>query len=184
LDSAMRLRRLIEDMINLRDIDAGEARLELKRVNVQDLVATAVEEIQSFAEAKEQRVLISFTDKEPIVVQVDRNKIAIVLVNLLSNASKFTDHGGKIGIRVSRRGGGACFTVWDTGVGIPSKELDHIFDRFYQVESSLVRHYEGMGLGLAIVKEMVDLHHGHIKVESREGRGSAFTVTIPIHQPA
>jgi signal transduction histidine kinase len=184
LDSAMRLRSLIEDMVNLREVDAGEARLGLESVDVRDLVATAVEENQSIAVAKGQQVLVSFSNQEPVVVQVDRNKISLALVNLLSNAIKFTGHGGKVGIRVGRKGDSAWFTVWDTGIGIPSKELDRIFDRFYQVESSLVRHYEGMGLGLAIVKEMVELHHGRIKVDSQEGRGSAFTVTIPMRQPA
>jgi signal transduction histidine kinase len=183
LQSAMRLRSLIEDMINLREVDSGEATLELEDISIQELVATAIEEIRSFAEAKEQRVSISFTDKESIWVQVDHRKMTIVLVNLLYNAVKFTGQGGRIGIRGGRKGERAWLTVWDTGIGIPHKELNRIFDRFYQVEPSLSRSYEGMGLGLSIVKEMVELHHGYIEVKSQEGKGSAFTVTIPACHP-
>jgi signal transduction histidine kinase len=183
LQSAMRLRLLIEDMVSLREVDVGEAALRLETVDMRELTAAAVHEIQSMAEAKGQRVIISCRRQDPIVAQVDRNKMIIVLVKLLSNAIKFTNQGGKVGVLVGRNGNHAWFTVWDTGIGIAPQDIDRIFDRFYQAEPSLVRHYEGMGLGLAIVKEMVELHHGHIKVQSREGKGSAFTVTIPIGQP-
>jgi len=103
-----------------------------------------------------------------------------VLLNLLSNAVKFTGSGGTIGVRVGGDSHQRWFTVWDSGIGIAQENLQRIFDRFYQVESSLARHYEGMGLGLPIAREMVELHHGHITVESMPGKGSAFTVTIPV----
>ena len=87
------------------------------------------------------------------------------------------------GIRAGQQDDSVCFTVWDTGIGIPKEKMNRIFDRFYQVEPSLARHYEGMGLGLSIVKAMVELHHGRIQVRSKEGQGSAFTVTIPLRHP-
>jgi two-component system sensor histidine kinase VicK len=139
--------------------------------------------MRSLAEAKEQHISLDLP-RSPIAVHADRRRLSIVVVNLLSNAVKFTSTQGRIGVRAQRTGDAASLMVWDTGIGIPEKNLGRIFDRFYQVEPSLARHYEGMGLGLAIVREMVDLHNGHIKVDSQEGRGSAFTVTIPIRQPS
>ena len=181
LQSAMRLRSLINDMINLREVDAGEAMLELESFALQDMIDEAVEEVRPLAEAKEHQIVLSLPE-QPIIVTADRGKLSIALGNLLHNAIKFTPQGGQVGVRAGRYSDKAWFMVWDTGIGIPPKEVDRIFDRFYQVEPSLTRHYEGMGLGLAIVKEMIELHHGHVRVDSREGKGSAFTVTIPLWQ--
>jgi signal transduction histidine kinase len=182
LQSAMRLRSLIDDMVNLREVDAGEAVLELEEFSVQVLISGAVEEICSLAEAKEQRVSVHLPG-EPLMIEADRKKMNIVAVNLLSNAVKFTGEGGRVGVQAGRNHDSAWFTVWDTGIGISPSHLDRIFDRFYQVEPSLVRQHGGLGLGLAIAKEMLDLHHGVIMVESLEGKGSAFTVTVPTRQP-
>ena len=181
LQSAMQLRSLIDEMINLRVVDAGAAALELEEFPIQELITTGIEEISSIAKAKEQRISLSMPP-EPIVVEADRSRMHLVLINLLSNATKYTAQGGRIGVQASRRTDAARFIVWDTGIGIPRKDFDRIFDRFYQVGSSLARRYEGMGLGLSIAKEMIELHGGHIKVESQEGKGSAFTVTIPLRQ--
>jgi signal transduction histidine kinase len=181
LQSAMRLRSLIDDMISLREVDTGEAVLELEHVSLQDLITAAIREIGYIAEAKEQEITLS-QPADPILVEMDRNKMTLVIVNLISNAIKFTGHGGRLGVLAGTKGDTAWFTVWDTGIGIPQDELDRIFDRFYQVENSLTRHYEGMGLGLSIIREMVELHQGNIRVESQVGEGSAFTVTIPLSQ--
>ncbi len=181
LQSAMRLRSLINDMINLREVDAGEAVLKLESFALQEMIDEKVDEARPMAEAKGQRIVLSLPER-PIVVTADRDKLSIALGNLLHNAIKFTPQGGQVGVRAGQEGDKAWFMVWDTGIGIPSREVDRIFDRFYQVEPSLTRHYEGMGLGLAIVKEMIELHHGHVRVDSREGKGSAFTVTIPVRQ--
>ena len=179
LQSAMHLRSLIDDMLNLRQVDQGEATLELEMVPLQDLVTTAVDEIRSISEAKGLELTLSLPE-ERLMIEADRNKMTIVLLNLLSNAVKFTGSGGTIGVRVGGDSHQRWFTVWDSGIGIAQENLQRIFDRFYQVESSLARHYEGMGLGLPIAREMVELHHGHITVESMPGKGSAFTVTIPV----
>jgi signal transduction histidine kinase len=182
LHSAMRLRSLIDDMVNLREVDSGEAVLSLEYVAIQELVRTAVGEIQSIVDAKEQRLSLSLPE-EPIIVQADRSKVNIVLANLLSNATRFTPNRGRLGVQAGRSDRSVWATVWDTGIGISDECVHRIFDRFYQAEPSLTRRYEGMGLGLSIAKEMVELHHGRIKVESQEGKGSAFTVTLPIEQP-
>jgi len=182
LRSAMRLRSLIDDMVNLREVDLGQATLEIEAFVLQDLVTRAIKEIRSITDAKEQRLTLSLP-QEPLVVKADRSKLNIVLVNLLSNAVKFTRKGGRIGVQAGEQNNGVWFTVWDTGIGISAQDRARIFERFYQVGSSLVRNYEGMGLGLAIAKEMVELHHGSITVRSQEGKGTAFTVRIPRTQP-
>ncbi len=181
LQSAMRLRSLIDDMANLREVDAGEAVLRLETVPLQELVGASVEEIRHVAEAKQQSIHLSLPDL-PVFVEVDREKMALALINLLSNAVKFTPSGQRIGVRVGSRQAEAWATVWDTGSGISPDQQVRVFDRFYQAECSLTRQYGGMGLGLSIVKEMVDLHHGSVSVESQPGKGSAFTICIPIHQ--
>jgi len=182
LRSAMRLRSLIDDMVNLREVDLGQATLEIEAFVLQDLVTRAIKEIRSITDAKEQRLTLSLP-QEPLVVKADRSKLNIVLVNLLSNAVKFTRKGGRIGVQAGEQNNGVWFTVWDTGIGISAQDRARIFERFYQVGSSLVRNYEGMGLGLAIAKEMVELHHGSITVRSQEGKGTAFMVQIPRTQP-
>lgn len=179
LQGAMRLRNLIDDMVSLKEVESGESVLELETLSIQDLILEKLEDIRSLAEAKEQHIILHLPQK-PIMLEADRNKLSVVLTNLLSNAIKFTDKGKQIGIRAGTKDDRAWFIVWDTGIGIPRKNLTRIFERFYQIEPSLARHYEGMGLGLSITKAMVELHHGRIQVQSQEGKGSAFTVTLPL----
>jgi signal transduction histidine kinase len=181
LQSAMRLRSLIDDMANLREVDAGEAVLRLETVPLQELVGASIEEMRHIAQAKQQSIHLSLPDL-PILVEVDREKIVLALSNLLSNAIKFTPAGQRIGVRAGSRHGKAWATVWDTGRGISAEQQPRVFDRFYQAECSLTRQYGGMGLGLSIVREMVQLHHGSVSVESQPGEGSAFTICIPICQ--
>jgi signal transduction histidine kinase len=183
LQSAMRLQSLIDDMVNLREIDSGEAELDLGMETLQEMLDDGVAQIRYIAEAKDQKIVLAIP-QEPIKVQVDRSKMMLVTINLLSNAVKFTEPGGRLGVQAGVADGNAWFTVWDTGVGIPQDQLDRIFDRFYQVETSLVRQHEGIGLGLALVKGMVDLHRGQIRVVSHPGKGSAFKVMVPLLQPS
>ena len=100
--------------------------------------------------------------------------------NLLSNAFKFTKEGGEIILNLKAEEKHCSIIVKDTGIGIPADQLDKIFDRFYQVDSSQTREYEGSGLGMALAKELVELHHGTITVESLEGKGTTFTVRLPL----
>jgi signal transduction histidine kinase len=168
-------------MVNLREVDSGEATLRLERMSVQELVEQSVDEIRHIAEAKQQSIRLSMPH-QPILIEVDREKVILALVNLLSNAVKFTPSGKEIGVRVGQTQQEVWATIWDEGIGISPEQQEHVFERFYQVESSLTRQYGGMGLGLSIVKEMVDLHHGTVSVESQAGKGSAFTIRIPIRQ--
>jgi signal transduction histidine kinase len=181
LRSAMRLRSLIDDMVNLRHLDTGEARtqLEVERFTVGQLIADAIQEFDAMAGAKRLNLDVQ-VPVPPVEIEADRGKIYLVLVNLLSNAVKFTDAGGKVQIAVQVRSSEVWVSVRDTGIGIPADKLEKIFDRFYQVEGSLARHYEGMGLGLPIAKGMVELHGGRIWAESVEGLGTSFTFALPL----
>lgn len=181
LRSAMRLRSLIDDMVNLRHLDTGEAReqLEMAEFPLHQLIADVVQEFSGMAEAKR----LSLGVRRPILpikIVADRQKIYLALANLISNAIKFTDAGGKVLIAVELRDSEVWVSVRDTGVGIPADRLDKIFDRFYQVENSLTRHREGMGLGLSIAKGMIELHGGRMWAESVEGLGSSFTFALPL----
>lgn len=181
LQSAMRLRSLIDDMVNLRHLDTGEARkqLEVEEFFLHQLIADAVQEFSGMAEAKG----LSLTGRrpsQPVKIVADRQKIYLVLANLLSNAIKFTDTGGRVLVASQLRDREVWVSVRDTGIGIPPDRLGKVFDRFYQVESSLTRQSEGMGLGLSIAKGMVELHGGRIWAESVEGLGSSFTFALSL----
>ena len=181
LQSAMRLNSLIGDMVNLRHIQTGEVQLNLETFSLNDLVRVCIQEFLSLASAKQQTVGVNLPSL-PLMLEADKQKLHLVLGNLLSNAVKFTPTGGRIEVLVREHEGRAWVCVRDTGIGIPRKEWERIFDRFYQVEPSLARRYEGMGLGLSIAKGMVELHGGRIWVESEVGKGSNFIFHLPLRQ--
>jgi signal transduction histidine kinase len=145
-------------------------------------VQRVVQALRDLYTAKNQEVLLHLPD-EPLHIKADREKIGLVLNNLLTNAIKFTGPSGRIMVSAEQKNGEVNVHVADTGVGIPQTEVDRIFERFYQVEPHLTRTHGGLGLGLAIAKGMIDLHGGHIWVESVEGKGSRFSFSVPIDGP-
>jgi DNA-binding response OmpR family regulator/anti-sigma regulatory factor (Ser/Thr protein kinase) len=148
-------------------------------MNIIPLLKGLVLSFASFAERK--RITLKFnSDEEEVVVYIDKDKFEKIVTNLLSNALKFTPQGGKIDFSVKKLDVNVEISVSDSGIGITQNRIDKIFDRFYQVDSSHTREQEGTGLGLALTKELVELHKGQIKVESSEGKGSTFTVTLPL----
>ena len=179
LQSAMRLRAIIDDMVNLRHVETGEAQLQRDIFSMKELIVEVANEFVQLAKAKQQIVRVDLPD-DALNIDADRQKVYLVLANLLSNAVKFTPPQGRVQVSAYRKGEDIYISVMDTGIGIPERDYDHIFDRFYQVEPSLTRRYEGMGLGLSIAKEMVELHEGRIWVDSIIGKGSRFTVALPV----
>jgi signal transduction histidine kinase len=117
---------------------------------------------------------------QDLLVDADGSKIAIVLSNLVKNALTFTNDGGRVTVRTGLDSGCVKVVVEDDGVGIPAKDLPHVFERFYQVESHLTRKHGGMGLGLSVARVMIELHGGRIWAESTEGKGSKFTFLLPL----
>jgi signal transduction histidine kinase len=179
LQAATQLKELIEDMVNLSHLEAGNAELELSELDLQELIQDCIAGQRQFAATKSLEIRQSLPHAT-VRVRADREKLSIVLNNLLNNAIKFTPPGGRIQLAVRPQTEMIAVSVTDTGIGIPEQELNQVFDRFYQVESHLTRHEGGMGLGLSIARGMIELHGGRIWVESVEGRGSRFTFTLPI----
>jgi signal transduction histidine kinase len=179
LQSAMRLRSIIDDMVNLRHVDTGEAQLDREIFSMTELINEVSGEFSQFAKAKQQTLSVDLPD-DPLKIDADRQKVYLSIANLLSNAIKFTPSKGRVQVSARRKGEEIWVVVMDTGVGIPQRDYERIFNRFYQVEPSLTRRYEGMGLGLSIAKSMVELHGGRIWVESIVGKGSRFTIVLPI----
>ena len=181
--NGLRLLRLINQLLDLSRIDAGKLSLQVRRV---DLVALARPLVMSFISLAERKKiqLIFDPEEEEIIAYLDRDKVEKILTNLLSNAINFTDEEGevKVSLRSSREQDGRRveISVADTGIGIASEELERIFDRFYQVDSAHTREHGGTGIGLALTKELVELHKGKITVASAQGKGSTFTVSLPL----
>ena len=182
MTAAIRLRSLIQDMLNFQYTAADENKLNLKQVDCVEMLKEIVDSRDETAIAKQQSITINLPAAK-IPVFVDMGMIEVVINNLLGNAIKFTPQGGHIEIALSTKADEVWFTVSDDGIGIPSDKLERIFTRFYQVEDHMRRHYEGMGLGLAIAKELVELHHGRIWVENKQPKGSKFFVALPLAPP-
>ncbi|HSR26076.1 MAG TPA: ATP-binding protein [Candidatus Eisenbacteria bacterium] len=178
LRSARRLSRLVDRLLDFSRIEEG--RMEAAPVPV-DLSALTAEVAGVFGPAVSAAGLRLVVDCPPLgqPVYVDRELWEKALLNLVSNAVKFTER-GEIRVACRRVGRRAEVVVADTGVGVPADELPHLFERFHQARSGWARSSEGVGIGLALVKETVELHGGSLKVQSREGRGTTFTVTLPL----
>ncbi len=178
MSSALRLRDLIDDMVNVQHIEEGKAKLVLTTFALQEVVQRATDAVSELYTTKEQELLVSLPP-QPLTLTADREKILLVINNLLTNAIKFTGARGRIMLSAEQKNGEVQVHVADTGIGIPAREVERVFDRFYQVEPHLTRTHGGLGLGLAIAKGMVELHGGRIWVESVEGLGSRFSFSVP-----
>lgn len=180
LSSAMKLRSLIDDMINLRHIQANEIQLERSIFSLKQLVIDVVREFSQIVASKDLVLTTKFVPADsPLNLDADRQKIYLIIANLVYNALKFTPEGGRIHIGVEFKEHRYWIDVIDTGIGIPKTERERIFDQFYQVEDPLTRKYQGMGIGLSITKGMVEVHRGRIWAESVVGKGSKFSVILP-----
>lgn len=182
LQAAVHLRTLIQDMLNLRYVDAGTAALTRKKVDLVAMVQNMNLEQDETAVAKDQTIRVALPGDE-LPVLIDQDMMEVIIGNLLNNAVKFTPKDGQIEVKVQRQGREAWFHIKDTGIGIPEDQLERIFKRFYQVESPLRRQYEGMGLGLSIAKELVELHGGRIWAESSNQHGSEFVMALRLELP-
>ena len=179
LRAAMRLRHIIETMLNLRYLETGQMELVLESFDLRAEVQDACEEYETIAETRGLTLAADLPSKE-VTILADREKVRVVLDNLISNAVKFNSPGGQVHVSLVPLDDGAEIVVADTGIGIPVDEVDRVFDRFYQVEDHMTRRHGGMGLGLSIVKGVVELHGGRVSVESVPDRGSRFTVLLPL----
>lgn len=182
LNSAMRMRVLIEDMTNLNMLQAGSANLVLSKRPLQPIVQLVYEEALGLVEAREQTIKLNLPT-DTLEAMVDEQKITMALTNLLNNAIRFTPKERELGLTLEQHGHEAWLRVHDDGIGLVPDELETVFDSFYQVEDHLTRQHDGLGLGLPIVKAIAESHGGRVWVES-EGpdQGATFTIALPLVQ--
>ena len=170
------LTQLVSEILDFRKVQNGKMELRLSDFN---LAENMKQWIMLFsASAQKKHITISMDAPDTIMLRADQDKIERICYNLLSNALKYTSEGGEISLMAKEEGGRVMISVADNGCGISSDELPYIFDRFYQAKNA----GRGTGIGLAIVKAFTELHHGEVSATSIEGKGSTFTIHIPVRQ--
>ncbi|NNJ09003.1 PAS domain S-box protein [Chloroflexales bacterium ZM16-3] len=178
--SGRHLLSLINDILDLSKIEAGKIEIEPLMIQVEPLCHSSLQMVMESARAKEISVRTTY-DSMVSLIHADERRIKQILVNLLTNAVKFTPAGGSVGLEV--RGNAqtdtVSFTVWDTGIGIAADDIAQLFQPFVQIDKGLNRQYEGTGLGLSLVQRLTIAHGGWVDVESSLGEGSRFRVTLP-----
>lgn len=176
--SGQHLLALINDLLDIAKIEAGQFELNRQLCSLHEVCASAVRTARELA-AKRGQTVIYTNGAPPTSLEIDAQRITHVLNHLLANAAKFSAAGAEFGLEVSVGEVDVVLKVWDRGIGIGADDLPRIFQAFAQVDERLARKYAGVGLGLALVKHLVDLHGGRIEVASRLGAGSTFTITLP-----
>lgn len=170
------LTQLVSEILDFRKVQNGKMELRLSDFN---LAESMKQWIMLFSvSAQKKHIAISMDAPDTIMLRADQDKIERICYNLLSNALKYTSEGGEITLTAKEEGGRVMISVADNGCGISSDELPYIFDRFYQAKNA----GRGTGIGLAIVKAFTELHHGEVSATSIEGKGSTFTIHIPVRQ--
>lgn len=179
-ESGRHLLSIINDILDIARIEAGKLTLNITAVDVEEVCLASLRLVTNAVQDKKLQVSTSF---DPVArrIYADERYLKQILVNLLSNAAKFTPHNGTIGLDVVAHPEkqSISFTVWDTGIGIPQENMHCLFKPFVQLDTSLSREYGGTGLGLALVYRLAALHGGSVSLESEVGRGSRFTVCLP-----
>jgi PAS domain S-box-containing protein len=171
--------QLVSDLLDVSRIISGKLRLDVRQIDLISIVNAAIDSIRPAAEAKSIRLQTMF-DPAAGPISGDADRLQQIVWNLLTNAVKFTQKGGRIQIKVHRIDSHVEIVVSDSGVGISKEFLPYVFDRFRQADASITRTQGGLGLGLSIVHQLVDLHGGNVSVHSDgEGKGATFTISLP-----
>ncbi|GAB3499786.1 hypothetical protein GCM10027341_23810 [Spirosoma knui] len=183
--NAQRLLRLINQLLELSKLEAGKAELALAPGDLVMLVQGTLHSFESLA--RQRRISLHFTsNRDQLVIAMDRAKLENILYNLFSNALKFTPVDGNVSVNLTYQNeqnqDWVELRIADTGIGIRAEKLPYVFDRFYQVDASDTREQEGTGIGLALTKELVELHGGTIQITSQEGMGTSVIVRLPVRQ--
>ncbi|NLM43383.1 MAG: HAMP domain-containing histidine kinase [Clostridiales bacterium] len=174
-----RLVRIVTNIIDLSKHDNGFLKLKIKNANIVSIVEDITMSIVKFAHMKNLNITFD-TDIEEKIMAIDPDAIERIMLNLISNAIKFTKEGGSIYINIYDKGDRIIVSVKDTGVGIPESSLKSIFERFYQIDNTLSKNMEGSGIGLSLVKALVESHGGTISVESELNKGTEFIIELPV----
>jgi signal transduction histidine kinase len=178
--NASKLKEIVEDVARMDNFETGGARVRQRPVSVARLIREATASFQDMA-SKRNITLKAELGTDELSVEADGNKVSVALGNLIKNAIMFTDDGGHVSVSGQSVPGYVKVSVVDDGIGIPTRDLPRIFERFFQVESHLTRRHGGMGLGLSVARVMIEMHGGRIWVESEEGKGSSFSFLLPVN---
>ncbi|MBU2536357.1 MAG: PAS domain S-box protein [Chloroflexota bacterium] len=183
LSSGQQLLSLINDILDLSKIEAGKMELKIRNITLKNILESLKNEIMPIISRRKQNLEVVIEDELP-PVRADRDKVRQVLINLLSNSTKFTPDGGHLRVEVFKDNGWCRVSVIDDGIGIKKKDQKIIFEPFSQLDGSLLRESGGTGLGLAIAKQIIEKHGGRIWVNSKYGKGSQFHFTLPLVMPS
>ena len=176
--------QIIDDILDVSRIITGNLYIDLHPLEVVPVIENAINVVRPTADAKGIRVETYF-DQKPAMISGDANRLQQVVWNMLSNAVKFTESGGRVCVKVTQAGGAVEVSVSDTGQGINKEFLPYVFDRFRQADSTTTRQHGGLGLGLAIARHLVEIHGGTIRAESPGmGGGATFTIRLPLIEAA
>jgi len=174
-----RLLRLINNLIDLNKLDAGYMKLNKENHDIVGIIAKIAASVSDYIEEKGIHFNYS-SSVEKKIIACDPDKIERIILNLLSNAIKFTDRGGEIQVRIWGNDDRLFISVKDNGIGIPKEKQGLVFERFAQIDKSLVRNHQGSGIGLSLVKSLVELHDGKISLISEKGKGCDFIIELPV----
>ncbi len=178
-NNGLRLMKLINDLLEIIRLEEGKLQINPKPIDLTTFVPGIADSIRHLAEMKKIVICVQ-SPTHPLIVRGEPSRLEKVLLNLLTNAIKFTPPGGRITVSWGQTQGQAQIEVQDTGIGIAPNELPYVFDRFRQADGSSTRKYQGVGLGLALAKELVEEHHGSLAARSRVGEGTVFSVRLPL----
>ncbi len=174
---AWRLKDLVDAILILQQIDAGEITLHMEPIAIRQILERIVDEHRQ--EIDDKSLNVRTQAAKDLYVYADRERLVLILNHLLSNSIKFSPQNASLSLSAHVDVTCVVISIHDEGLGIPDEEQSHIFDRFYQIGDPLTRHHNGLGLGLAVAKAIVELHHGRIWVESTPQGGSTFHFSLP-----
>ncbi|MVP00922.1 two-component system histidine kinase PnpS [Paenibacillus lutrae] len=187
-DESERLNRLVGDILELSKIESKRIPLQLSPTSLDSIIEKSLQMMES--EAAKKKISLSMSAEENLYLEADEDRISQILINLLANGINYTPEGGTVSVKaesIEHEGGmddeRIRISIKDSGIGIPSKDLPRIFERFYRVDKARSRSSGGTGLGLSIVKHLVDMHQGTIRVESEVGSGTEFIIELPVIHP-
>jgi two-component system sensor histidine kinase VicK len=177
---ADRMNRLVKDLLQLSRLDYKQEKWYKKEGDLIMLLSVAVKKMDMMAKSKEQHLNVLFDEDARIRIDMDRDRVEQVVLNILSNAIKYTNEKGRIDIDAYVNGKNAQIIVSDNGIGIPEEQISRVFERFFRVDKARSRSAGGTGLGLAISRQIIEEHKGSIEIESKEKKGTRVTITLPL----
>jgi signal transduction histidine kinase/DNA-binding response OmpR family regulator len=177
--NAVCMQLLVSDLQDISQIEAGHVRLDMKAISLVEALKEALRATRGQIEGRSQQLMVELPDSLPLV-QADKARLTQILINLVSNAHKYTPKGGKIQVRAWHQQGYVYCAISDTGIGLSPEDQARLFRKFFRSENPTVQKMFGTGLGLCIVKHLVELQGGQVMVQSKPGRGSTFAFTVPV----